>query len=454
MKVDVKLQQNILLGKKPEDGVTSGQPFPKGIGGCDNFRIPGIVTLKDGALIACADARWNQEKDGGGSVLVVSRSVDGGETWNYSFVGYLGDYGNAWNPNASTLMDPLIMTDGDVLYLLADLFPAGYSISAESTKNTFSDVETGFDACGNLLLSNDGRKSYSYYSKNGLIYSQNGQKVEEYRVDDWFHLYKGETYVGNLFFENAPFQVHPTSYIVMMTSKDGGVSFGAPRILNVKPKDKFWLVLGPGKGLVTKDGTLMFSAYDGKCVYLFFSKDGGETWESVWTDEANGESQLVELADGTIRMFVRSIGVNKIQYIDFQWTENTYLAGSLINTGVDNFSNCMISVLKCSKKWEGQETLFISCPSDANGGVWGGRFDGKIYVFLLDCENQMILKKQHMLKEGFFAYSCMTELAKDMPSGTEGICNIGILYEDDCIHYAVGNHFGDCSHITYKRVAL
>ena len=121
------INTNIEMGIKPEDGTTMNQPFPKGMGDCDNFRIPGIVTLQDGTLVACADARWNLEKDGGGSDLVVSRSTDGGQTWHYSFVGYLGDNGNLWNPKSSTLMDPLIMTDGKTLYLLADLFPAGYS---------------------------------------------------------------------------------------------------------------------------------------------------------------------------------------------------------------------------------------------------------------------------------------------------------------------------------------
>jgi len=362
MKADIKIQQKILLGKRPEDGMTSGQPFLKGMGGCDNFRIPGIVTLKDGTLVACADARWNHEKDGGGSDLVVSRSTDGGETWHYSFVGYLGDHGNVWSPDASTLMDPLIMTDGETLYLFADLFPAGYSISAESTTNTFANAETGFDECGNLLLRADGGQNYFYYLKNGVIFDKNGQRVEEYRVDGWFDLYEEDIYVGNIFFENASFQVQPTSYIIMMTSKDGGANWSSPRVLNIKPKNTVWLVLGPGKGMVSQDGTLMFSAYDGQRVYLFFSRDGGETWKSVWTDQANGESQLVELSDGTIRMFVRSTGVNKIRYIDFWRAENTYRVGSLMNTGIDNFSNCMISVLKCSKKWDGQEILLISCP--------------------------------------------------------------------------------------------
>ncbi len=433
--------EKTILGKRPSAGITMGQPFPKGMGGSDNFRIPGIVTLKDGTLVASADARWDLEKDGGGSDIVISRSTDGGATWKYNFVGYLGDNGNKWNPNSSTLMDPLIMTDGEVLYLFADLFPAGYSISLESTSYIFGDGESGFDAQGNLLLSGDGRKNFSYYMKNGKIY-EHGQEIKGYFVDEWFHLYLNGNYKSNLFFEQAPFQVHATSYIIMMSSRDGGETWSPPKLLNIKKQGISWLVLGPGKGLVAKDGTLLFSAYDGTHIYLFFSKDKGETWNQVQTGEANGESQLVELEDGTIRMFVRSGGVNKIQYIDFMVQGDTYSPTCLINTGIDNFSNCMISVVKCLKKINDKDVILVSCPSDATGGMWGGRFRGKIYMFTLDVQNKMTLEREYPINEGFFAYSCMTQRSDG---------SVHLLYEDDCISYRAGNHEGVCSHITYRN---
>ncbi len=438
------VEADTVLGKKPKNGRTIGQPFPQGIGGCDNFRIPCIVTLNNGTLVASADARWNLEKDGGGSDLVISRSTDGGETWNYSFVGYLGDNGNVWNPNSSTLMDPLLMTDGETLYLLADLFPAGYSISAASTSHVFSDRENAFDEHGNLLLSADGRQNFCYCLQEGKIY-KNGQEIKDYFVDGWFHLYRDGTYKTNLFFENSPFQVRATSYIMMMTSKDGGVTWSEPKLLNLKSSGTTWLVLGPGKGLVAKDGTLLFSGYDGAYVYLFFSKDEGETWNRVQTGQADGESQLAELEDGTIRMFVRSLGVNKIQYIDFVWQADTYCAGHLVNTGVDNFSNCMISVIKYFQKIREREVLLVSCPSDASGGMWGGRFKGKIYVFTLDKQNRMHLECEYPIHDGFFAYSCMAQGAD---------ASIHLLYEDDCISYGAGNYVGSCSHITYRKLSI
>ena len=128
------------LGRKPADGIIAGQPFDTKVS--VNHRIPGLVWHR-GELVASADVRWDLEKDGGGIDLVVSRSEDG-VNWRYTYSGYLGDNGNVWNPDSSTLMDPVIISDGEKLYLLSDLFPAGYSISDASTTYAFRDPAAPF----------------------------------------------------------------------------------------------------------------------------------------------------------------------------------------------------------------------------------------------------------------------------------------------------------------------
>ena len=65
--------------KKPEGGTTFGCPFPRGFGGSNSFRIPALVTLGDGTLVAAADARWNTTYDGGGLDTVTGVSRDGGK---------------------------------------------------------------------------------------------------------------------------------------------------------------------------------------------------------------------------------------------------------------------------------------------------------------------------------------------------------------------------------------
>lgn len=426
-------------GQKPKDGTVWGQPFDTNVSA--NHRIPGLV-CHGGALIASADVRWDLEKDGGGMDLVVSRSKDG-ETWAYTYPGYLGDNGNVWNPDSSTLMDPVIISDGQKLYLLSDLFPAGFSISNTSTTHVFSDPGPAFDAEGRLLLSVDGRQTYGYCLQNGKICTAEGYETG-YDVRGWFDLYNGDgEYVSNLFFGDSPYLPRGTSFICMTTSSDGGRTWSDPVLLDLKDPGTPWLILGPGSGLVTQEGKLAFTAYDGAHIYLIYGDDTG--WHKVISGAATNESSIVELKNGTIRAFVKGGGRNTVAYVDFVKTEEGYCAGELVDTGDSNFSNCMVSSLRCSGTCGGREVILVCCPSDSDGGLWAGRFRGKIYAYLLNEDHSMTLHGTYPLNDGFFAYSNMAQL----PDGS-----IGILYEDDCISYRAGDYEGKASHITFTTVDM
>ena len=49
-----------------EDNITQKHPFPKGTAGSDVFRIPAMITMENGELLAIADARYTQPTDGNG----------------------------------------------------------------------------------------------------------------------------------------------------------------------------------------------------------------------------------------------------------------------------------------------------------------------------------------------------------------------------------------------------
>ena len=117
------------ISTKPEYGTTVGQPFAPGTGGSTNFRIPGIVTLNDGTLIAACDARWNHSGDGAGLDTIVSVSTDNGANWEYTNANYLGDNGDTYNNQSTCFIDPGIGTDGEKAYLIADLWPAGIALN-------------------------------------------------------------------------------------------------------------------------------------------------------------------------------------------------------------------------------------------------------------------------------------------------------------------------------------
>lgn len=138
---------------KPADGTTWDQPFATGTGGSQKFRIPCLVTLDDGTIVAGCDARWNGGADAGGIDTIVSYSKDNGETWNYTFANYLGDNGNVFYNGSSALIDPSMTSDGKNVYMIADLYPAGIAIN--SAAHTAVHGHTGYDTNGNLALTKD-----------------------------------------------------------------------------------------------------------------------------------------------------------------------------------------------------------------------------------------------------------------------------------------------------------
>lgn len=54
-----------------------------------------------------------------------------------------------WNPTSTAFIDPAISTDGETVYLVADLFPAGIALNGT---NWGPQVGAGFDSKGNLRL--------------------------------------------------------------------------------------------------------------------------------------------------------------------------------------------------------------------------------------------------------------------------------------------------------------
>lgn len=416
---------------KPSDGQTSGQPFAAGTGGSQNFRIPAIVTLDDGTIVAAADARWNTSADAGGLDTIVSHSSDNGANWNYTFANYLGDNGNTYVEESATFIDPALVTDGSTIYMLADLFPGGVALNSSNQK---PEAAAAFDEQGRLKLAQSGSSDYSYYLgefENGRaqIFGADGNAVEDYTVDEYFNLYQGEDEVSNLFFSDAPYQVVKTSYLYLTKSTDKGATWSAPTLINVKAADEQFYGVGPGTGIVTSDGTILFSAYkwngtdSSQRSSFIYSTDGGETWER--TENATGgtwssENQLVELNDGTIRMFFRN-GSDQICYVDATGNaDEGYIWGSIVQTGVSNNSNCQISALKYSQTINGKEAILLSCPTDSS---WGSRSAGKIFVGLVNDDGTMDFNSfsSTAVTNSTFQYSCLTELSDG---------SIGLLYEN------------------------
>ena len=364
---------DVTYADKPANGTTKGQPFAPGTGGSQNFRIPGIVTLNDGTIVAATDARWNHAGDGAGLDTIVSVSEDGGANWTYTFANYLGDNGNEKNVQSTAFIDPAIATDGETVYLVADLFPAGLDLNTAASRPVAG--KTGFteDGTGLILRENDNTpingsygatvaaKEYNYYLnlEDRTIHESDGTLVEGYEVDAYFNITETETGdKSNLFCADAPFQVYPTDYLYMTSSEDG-LNWSEPTLINLKEAEEQVLLVGPGNGIVLDDGTLVFSVYEftsgksssGQEAGIIWRDDAGEWHRSAsvadcgvhWTSEATA----VQVNDTTIRQFVRD-GSTAITYVDYTLTNDVWVPGEIVSTDGVKTTNNQLSAIKYS----------------------------------------------------------------------------------------------------------
>ena len=427
-----------------------------------SYRIPSMVTLTDGTIVAAADIRWNTTFDGGGLDTLVARSTDGGANWSYTVANYLGDNGNAYNAQSTTFIDPnlLVAADGQTVYMLVDLY--AYGIALNGIGSQIKPVaDTGFDANGNLKLSNNSHSSYDYYLKDGKIYDYSNNVVEGYEVDAYFNVtyttQNGEIKKSNLFFAESPFKVARTQYLYLTKSTDGGATWSEPNLLDVRAKAKVAttekaLLVSPGNSITTSSGIMVFPVYsyngsaESQQMAFIYSTDGGETW--LRSDNFTGgatfssEAAVVELENGNLRFFYRSD--NKVlSYADFNLASGNWSAE--VQTEVPTNSDTQLSAITYSKTMDGKQVILISCPTGPNGegsddNNGSARINGKIHVFVMEEDGTMTLKNTVNMfetlateklpnangdffteEQGFFSYSSMIERADG---------SIAILYEN------------------------
>ena len=402
-----------------------------------SYRIPAMVTLDDGTIVAVADIRWNTTYDGGGLDNLVARSTDGGVTWSYTVANYLGDNGNQYNGASSTaFLDPnlVVGADGKTVYMLVDLYP--YGVALNGSGHTQPTENVGFNDGGYLLLSGDNHSSYSYYLKEGKIYDSSDVAVEGYTVDEYFNITGTNGVITNLFCEDSPYKVVRTGYLYLTSSTDGGSTWSAPTLLNVKTSSERVCLVAPGNSITTNDGTMIFPVYsyhgdnapEGNTQRLSFiySKDGvnwsrSSEFDYNWASEA----AVVELENGSLRFFIRN-GSKKLCYVDYHM-ENGW--GSVVTlTDVNTNSNTQISAITYSKTSNGKQVVLVSCPTGpsrkgSNSSSASYRLNGSIFVFTVSSSGDMNLENTIQVNESDnqFMYSSLTERADG---------SIMILFED------------------------
>lgn len=416
---------------KPAGGTTQGRPFVS-----DNpshwYRIPSMVTLDDGTIVAAADARWDGGMDGGGNDVITARSTDNGDTWSYTWAGYYGDNGNKFNKASTSYCDSNIATDGKNLYMLSTFFASGVAINGTSA-NAQPSKDTGLDSQGRLLLARNGG-DYDYYvgavgadGYASIYRTSDSTVVSGYKVNGEFELFKNDAYVGCVWYSNCEFQAKKCQYLFFRTSTDGGKTWSAPSLVNARKSGEKFLGAGPGRAIVTDDGTICMPVYvygdntwgsgdASQATSFIYSKDQGKTWSrtanftstssfggSGWSSEA----QLVDLGNGVVRCFYRN-GKKKIRYCDATWNGSGYQWGDVVDTGIDIWGNCQLSAVMYPYLIDGKRAILVSSPSSTEG-----RKTGAIFTLLLNDDNTVSTEyaKKTITAEGAtFAYSCLTVL--------------------------------------------
>ncbi len=447
----------------PQPGTTQGEPFAPGTGGSNNFRIPSIITLNSGRILAAIDARWNHLGDACALDTILSYSDDGGQTWHYSFPNYFEDSVNAYQANATAFIDPVMVQGNDgTIYLMVDLFPGGVALNTAPMAPARSSGYVEIDGVQRLALyltainTEQTDSNYACYVgdfANGYaqVYDATTHGPTGYYVDDHYYLYYNKEATQNpeqdkiycqqlgsskfvqqnLFFYNADLHVRCATYLWLLTSTDGGETWSAPTILNPQIRtgaDQFYGV-GPGAGLCLEDGTIMLPAYtftsgianSNQIASFIYSSDGGKTWSR--SDDATGsghwssESCLVQIDETTVRHFYRD-GYSTLYYTDHTWNGEAWVAGDPVDTGVHKTYNNQLSAIKYSQQVDGKDVILVSTAA----GNANSRTNGKIYTFVVNEDKTMeLINTYEVTASGVaYGYSSLTETADG---------SVALLYE-------------------------
>ena len=435
-------------------GTAYEQPFDKGQLGSERYRIPAILTLNDGSVIAAADMRYGHGSDSPNNIdVVVAKSADGYTNWQYNVINHFADYADGETATASaSFIDSALVQSKETgrIFIVSDAWTSdgGYPTGKTGTGFTTIDGEKY------MLLTtgsvNDELDTFEYYigkSTDGfapVLKLADGSETG-YTVDAEYYLYKNgeavyQQQVGsdkmvqqNVFYGEADFCAYNTCYLWMRYSDDNGETWSAPVILSsqVKNDNEEFLGIGPGQGYVTQYNgkeRIIFCVYDNTYLYervsTIYSDDNGVTWHrGTPTTHRIGvaktsEAQIVALPDGTLRMFAR----NGFSYVAYADSTDGGVSWSQFKQDLDLASNgnCMVSFINVDKKINGKNVILGSFASNQNE-----RADGVVVVGLVNDDNSIDWITKYHVTSGFFAYSSLTQLADG---------NIGYLYEDEAAH--------------------
>lgn len=434
------------------------QPFEKGTLGSEKYRIPAILTLENGAVIAGADMRYAHGADSPNNLdTLIAVSDDGYTGWSYKAVNYFDDYadGETAKASASFIDTAIVQTKTGRIIIISDVWTAdgGYMTCKKGTGFTEKAGKK------HLLLTkgscSDDLDSFEYYIGDfddgfAPVLRLSDDEFDGFTVDAEFRLYKNGTalyqqQVGSdkkihqcVFYEQSYFSAYRTCYLWLRYSDDNGKSWSTPSLISadVKKDNEGFLGIGPGRGAVTQiDGNerILFCVYDNNGIKGFsenvstiYSDDNGISWKrgnptkKRFAVGKTSESQIITLPDGKLRIYAR----NGFRYAVYADSSDGGVNWSTFrcDRNLPANGNCMVSFINTDRFIDGKPVILGSFVSDPNK-----RADGVIAVGTVNTDNTVNWIYKYHVNSGFFAYSCLTQLSDG---------NFGYLYEDEPSHIA------------------
>jgi sialidase-1 len=300
----------LLMISFPASSQESSAVFRSGSEGHKSYRIPAVIRLPDGQLLAFAEGRVNGSNDFGDIDIVLKRSSDNGKTWGP--ISTVVDYDKLQAGNPAPVVD---LTDPD--------FPGGRIFLFYNTgNNDEGEVRKGYGYREVWYkTSYDGGAGWSDpVNVTTMVHRLHQPEVNPHYnfVDDWRSyantpghamqfisgLYRGRILIAANHSKGDPHKNWDDYTSHAFYTDDHGKTFHLSRSVPVPGSNEATSAEISGNGLILNARNQKANT---RSRIVALSNDGGETWDKIWYDD--------NLPDPVCEGSILSIGQNDGRFI-------------------------------------------------------------------------------------------------------------------------------------------